>query len=164
MNASKAPAVAFAASLAWQLPAVAATTTATFQVQITIQGACVINSATTLNFGTQGVLTANTDNTSTITVQCTLSTTYNIGLDAGVGAGATVAARLMTSPASNTVTYSLYSDVARTVVWGNTIGTNTVAGVGTGLAVPNIVYGRAPPQTTPPPALYTDTITVTVTF
>ena len=143
----------------------AATATTTFQVQITIQAACNINSATTLDFGTQGVLATNTDATSTITVQCTLLTPYNIGLNVGTGTGATAAARLMTSGASSdTVTYSLYRDPSRLLVWGDTIGTNTLVGAGTGLAVSHTVYGRVPAQTTPSPALYTDTITVTVTF
>lgn len=144
--------------------ALATTTTTTFGVQITIQTACQILSATDINFGSQGVLSTNVNATGTITVQCTLLTPYNIGLDAGTGASATVAARKMTSVATNTVTYSLYQDPAHLLVWGNTIGTNTVAGVGTGIAVPNTVYGQVPPQSTPPAAVYNDTITVTVTF
>ena len=158
---------AYLAALAvWLVPqdSLAATSTTTFQVQITIQAAFAINSATTLDFGTHGILTTNTDATSTITVQCTLLTPYNVGLNVGTGTGATAAARLMTSSASNTVTYSLYRDASRLLVWGETIGTDTVAGTGTGLAVGHTVYGRVPAQTTPTPALYTDTITVTVTF
>ena len=61
----------------------AATTTSTFTVQMTVTSSCVINSASTLNFGNQGVLVANVDNTSTLQVQCTNTTPYNIGLDAG---------------------------------------------------------------------------------
>ena len=109
----------------------AATTTSTFTVQMTVTSSCVINSASTLNFGNQGVLVANVDNTSTLQVQCTNTTPYNIGLDAGTGTGATVAARKMTNGA-NTITYSLYSDSGRTTVWGNTVGTNTVSATGTG--------------------------------
>ena len=104
-------------------------TTSTFTVQVTVTSSCVINSASTLNFGSQGVLTAAVDNTSTVQVQCTNTTPYNIGLDAGAGSGATVAARKMTN-GSATVTYSLYTDAGRTTVWGNTIGTDTVAATG----------------------------------
>src|SRR5262249_38974231 len=89
------------------------TTTSTFTVQISITASCTINSASTLNFGTQGVLTTNVDQTSTVQVQCTDTTPYNIGLDAGTGSGATVATRKMTSGGA-TVNYSLYSDAART--------------------------------------------------
>jgi spore coat protein U-like protein len=144
-------------------PAGAATTTSTFTVQMTVTSSCVINSASTLNFGNQGVLVANVDNSSTLQVQCTNTTPYNIGLDAGTGSGATVAVRKMTSGAS-TINYSLYSDSARTTVWGNTVGTNTVSATGSGASQSYTVYGRVPPQTTPAAATYTDTITVTVTY
>jgi spore coat protein U-like protein len=157
---------ALAAVAAW-LPtaAMAATVTTTFGVQITITNACTIVSATNMNFGSVGVIgAAGVDATSTITVQCTTSAPYNIGLGAGTGSGATVANRLMTSAASNTVGYSLYRDVAHTLVWGTTIATDTVASTGTGASQAFTVYGHVPSQTTPPAAVYNDTITVTVTY
>ena len=141
----------------------ASTTTSTFTSQITLNTSCTINSASNLNFGSQGVLTAAVNQTSTVQVQCTNTTPYNIGLDAGTGTGATVAARLMTS-GGNTVTYSLYEDPAHTTVWGNTVGTNTVAGTGSGASQSYTVYGQVPAQTTPAPGTYTDTVTVTVTY
>src|SRR6266853_1710712 len=141
----------------------AATTTSTFTVRISITATCTINSASTLNFGTQGVLTTNVDQTSTIQVQCTNTTPYNIGLDAGTGTGATMAVRKLTSGGA-TVNYSLYSDTGRTTVWGNTIGTDTAAATGNGAAQSYTVYGRVPAQTTPAPGTYNDTITVTVTY
>ena len=130
---------------------------------MTVTSSCVINSASTLNFGSQGVLTAAVDNTSTLQVQCTNTTPYNIGLDAGAGSGATVAARKMTN-GSATVTYSLYTDAGRATVWGNTVGTDTVAATGNGASQTYTVYGRVPAQTTPAAATYTDTVTLTVTY
>jgi spore coat protein U-like protein len=144
-------------------PCEAQTATTTFTVQMTILANCAIDSAATLNFGSQGVLSANIDQTSTIQVTCTNTTPYNIGLSAGTGAGATVATRKMTS-GGNTINYSLYRDAARTQVWGTTIGTDTVAATGSGAGQTHTVYGRVPPQGTPAPATYTDTITVTVTY
>ena len=141
----------------------AATATTTMTVQVTITATCTINSASTLNFGTQGVLATNVDQTSTIQVTCTNTTRYNIGLDAGTGTGATVATRKLTSGA-NTVNYTLYSNSGRTTVWGDTVSTDTVAGTGNGSAQNYTVYGRIPAQTTPAPGSYTDTITVTVTY
>jgi spore coat protein U-like protein len=141
----------------------AATTTTTFTVQMTIATSCTIVSAATLNFGSQGVLVANVDQTTSIQVQCTNTTPYNIGLDAGTGSGATVTTRKMTSGGA-TINYSLYTDSARTTVWGNTVGTNTVSATGNGAAQSFTVFGRVPAQTTPAPATYTDTITVTVTY
>ncbi|MER9580554.1 spore coat U domain-containing protein [Mesorhizobium sp. M0051] len=141
----------------------ATTTTLNMTVQMTITASCTIGSASTLNFGSSGLIAANVDQTSTVQVQCTNTTPYNIGLDAGTGSGATVAARKMTNGAA-TVTYSLYSDSGRTTVWGNTIGSNTVSSTGTGSSQSFTVYGRVPAQSTPAPALYTDTVTVTVTY
>jgi spore coat protein U-like protein len=149
-------------SFAWS-DAEAATATGSFTVQVTIAATCVVTSASNLDFGTQGVLVANVDQTSTINVTCTNTTPYNIGLDKGVN-GASVTTRQMKSAGPALINYSLFSDAGRTVNWGNTVGTDTVAATGTGSAQPFTVFGRIPPQVSPLPALYTDTITVTVTF
>jgi spore coat protein U-like protein len=152
-----AAALAFAVSSAF-----AATTTSTFQVRATITATCVILTSPDLDFGSLGVLTANADQSSTIQVQCTNTTPYNIGLNAGTGS-VSVATRKLSNGGA-TINYSLYTDAARTTVWGNTIGTDTVAATGDGASQSYLVYGRIPPQTTPAPGSYTDTITVTVTY
>jgi spore coat protein U-like protein len=141
----------------------ATSVTSTFTTQVTIAAACTINSAATLNFGSQGVLGANADQTATLQVQCTNTTNYNIGLDAGTGVGATVAVRKMMS-GGNAVNYSLYSDSGHTTVWGNTIGTDTVAAAASGASQSFTVYGRIPAQTTPAPGTYSDTVTVTIMY
>jgi spore coat protein U-like protein len=135
----------------------AATTTSTFTVQMTITSSCGINSASTLNFGSSGVISAAVPGTSTLQVQCTNTTPFNIGLDVGQGTGATTAARLMTNGA-NTITYALYQDSGHATLWGTNIGTNTVASTGTGASQSFTVYGLVPAQTTPPAAVYSDTI------
>ncbi len=48
--------------------------------------------------------------------------------------------------------------------WGNTIGTNTVAGTGDGTQTNYTVYGRVPAQTTPSAGFYSDTVVATVTY
>ena len=53
----------------------AATTTANFQVRLTLTTSCTINSATDLDFGSSGVITGNIDQTSTINVQRARSNT-----------------------------------------------------------------------------------------
>jgi len=141
----------------------AATATSSFQVTLTIQAECKLTSASTLAFGTSGVLVAAINGTSIIDVQCTNTTPYNIGLDAGTGAGATVAARKMTSSA-NTVTYGLYRDAAFTQVWGDTVATNTAAGTGNGAVQPYTVHGQIAAQTTPAAGSYADTVLVTITY
>jgi spore coat protein U-like protein len=144
-------------------PVLAATQTTTFTVTATVAAACTI-SATSLAFGAYvPTATLPTDGTSTVTTTCTLAAPYNIGLNKGIGAGATVAARNMTSGA-NLLTYSLYRDAAHLLVWGETIGTDTVALVGTGLAQNTTVFGQIPALQNASVGSYTDTITATVTF
>lgn len=138
--------------------------TTNFNVQITIQAACQINSAGNLDFGTSGVIAAPIDATSNIVVQCTASTPFSLGLSAGAGTGATVANRLMTSPAGGTISYSLYTTAAHTTVWGNTVGTDRQTGTGTGAPQTFTVYGRVPAQTTPAVGVYTDTVTATLNY
>ncbi|MBN9136331.1 spore coat U domain-containing protein [Phyllobacterium sp.] len=156
--------VGLAALLGLSSPALAATATGSFTVQITIQASCVLVSTATLTFTAVGVIAANDDASTTLSVQCTNTTPYNIGLNAGTGTGATVASRKMTGTGGALVNYTLYSDNNRTTVWGQTIGTDTVSASGSGAAQSYTVYGRVPVQTTPAPGAYTDTITVTVTY
>lgn len=140
------------------------TATTQFNVQITINAECQINSVQDMTFAPTGVIDTNVDATSNIAVQCTNGTSYNLGLDAGQASGATVATRRMTGAGAETVAYQLYSNAGHTTVWGNTIGTNTVASTGTGAAQPFTVYGRVPTQNTPTPGTYNDIITVTLTY
>jgi len=154
--------IAASFALFCQARAEAATTTTTFNVSLTITASCTV-SATALSFGSSGVIAASIDNTSTVTVTCTNTTPYNVGLDAGTATGATVTTRKMTSGGA-TVSYALYQNVGRTTNWGNTVGTDTVAGTGSGSAQAVTVYGRVPAQSTPAPGAYSDTITVTVTY
>ena len=137
--------------------------TNTMPVQITIQNACNVSTVapTTLDFGTQGPLTANVDQTATITVTCTTGANYNVALDGG-GAANTNARRMVNG--GNTVSYQLYRDAGRTLVWGNTVNSDTLAGTGNGMAQALPVYGRVPAQTTPPAAVYNDSVTVTVSY
>jgi len=143
--------------------AIAATTTTTFTVTATVLSVCSV-AATNLAFGNYDASsgTAN-DASSTVTVTCTPSETYDVGLDAGTGSGATVAVRRMTN-GGNTLDYSLYQDAGRTTVWGQTIGTNTQAGTGNGSGQAFTVYGRIPTAQYVAAGNYSDTITATVTY
>lgn len=141
----------------------AAVTTDTFTAQIVITEDCDIVSAGDLDFGSAGVLAANVDVTSTLSVQCTNSTTYDIGLNAGVGTGASTTTRKMMD-GSEFVDYQLFSDSGRAANWGNTVGTDTVSSTGDGSANSHTIYGRVPVQSTPSAGTYFDTVTVTVTF
>src|SRR6516165_9175152 len=65
----------------------AATATGSFNVTVSIASTCVVSSATAMNFGSQGVLTAPVNQTSAITVTCTNTTPYNIGLNQRLNGG-----------------------------------------------------------------------------
>jgi spore coat protein U-like protein len=145
----------------------AATTapTVTFGVSLTIQAQCLISNAQPLAFGTSGLLntTSANDVSTTFQVQCSNTTPFTIGLDAGTGTGATTTTRLMTSAASATIAYTLWQDTGHSTNWGNS-GSGLLGDNGTGSAVTYTVYGRVPAQATPAPGLYSDTITITVTY
>jgi spore coat protein U-like protein len=139
----------------------------TFNVTAQVNATCVINLAGALTFPAYAPNQGAQASSSTISVNCTNTTPFNIGLNAGTGSGATVNNRIMTS-GTNTLNYSLYQDSGHSLVWGNTVGTNTVSGTGGGLgggsAITRTVYGQIPSQPGTPPGNYADTITVTVTY
>ena len=139
----------------------AATTGATFNVTATVVASCTV-SASNVAFGNYGA--AQTDATGTLSATCTNLTAYTVGLDAGTGSGASVSSRKMTGPSSQTLDYTLYQDTTRLVVWGNTVGVDTVAGVGNGGTQTITVSGRVPAAQYPGAGSYSDTVTVTVTY
>jgi spore coat protein U-like protein len=141
--------------------AIAATATTTFAVTATVQATCLV-SATAMAFGNYTAAVANSS--STVSVTCSNTTPYNLGLSAGLATGATVSARKMTGPGSALLGYSLFSDSARTVNWGQTVGTDTVTGTGNGTAQALTVYGDVPAGQYLAPGSYSDTITATVTY
>jgi spore coat protein U-like protein len=137
--------------------------TAVFVVSATAVDSCVVD-ANALAFGSYDPLTpAATDAVSDITVTCTADVTYNIGLNAGTGVGATVGTRRMTR-GEQTLAYSLYRDGARSLVWGDRIGSDSVAGVGTGLPINHKVYGRVPARQAVRSGIYADVIIATVYY
>ncbi len=148
-------------------PAVATTTSSTFAVNLTLVAQCVINSTAALNFPQSGVLTGNVPASTTVAVQCTNTTPYNIGLNAGGTTGGTTTTRLLLNQAQGstaTVGYTLWQDNLYTQNWGNNVGVDTQGSTGTGASQSFTIYGRIPAQTTPAPGTYLDTITVTVTY
>jgi spore coat protein U-like protein len=137
------------------------TATTDFTVTATIAKACSV-SATNLAFGTY--TRALVKSTSTISVNCTNLTPYNVGLSAGLATGATVTNRSMAGPASALLKYQLFSNSGYTTNWGNTVGTDTLAGTGNGGTQSLTVYGQIPAGEFTAQGNYTDTIVVTVTY
>ena len=139
------------------------TTTTTFNVSSNIASVCSV-AATALAFGTYNPFSATAlTATSTITGTCTTGTAYLIGMDQGANGTSTTNRQMING--TSKLNYSLYSDSARSVNWGNTVGTDTFAAVGNGVGQAQTVYGKIPvAQTSAPIGNYTDTITVTVSY
>src|SRR3954451_25144547 len=113
-------------------PANAATATTTFQVTANINALCGI-AATDLVFGDYVPALAGgpqLDGQSSITLACTKTTQWNVGLNAGTGTGATVTTRKMSGPGGAVLNYGLFTYNTHTTNWGDTVGTDTVSGDG----------------------------------
>ncbi|MEP7455015.1 spore coat protein U domain-containing protein [Phyllobacterium sp. SB3] len=137
--------------------------TTNFTASLNVAKDCLVSS-TNVNFGSHGILSSNVNTTGGVSVTCSPTTPYSVSLGNGQNGTAPTARRMRKGTGSEYVTYGLYRDVDRLLPWGDTIPTNTVAGTGDGLARNIPVYGTVPPQNTPSPGLYTDTVVITVTY
>lgn len=136
-----------------------------FDVSMRIVADCAI-AASGIDFGqTQGVLAQAVTGNASINVTCTNTTPYNIGLNAGTGTGSNGTTRYMSGTGANsgTVRFNLYQSQGG-ALWGNSQGSDTVGGTGTGVQQTLTVYGEIPAQDTPAPDAYKSTITATVYF
>lgn len=158
------------------LSASAATTTATFQVQIVIQKACSVTAGTAsnINLGTVASTATNVTGTNNISVTCSKTTPYYIGLapSAANGGTTTGSGAMSTSDAlpgnTDKVPYQLSSTPGPSgTIWGNTATSTTVgngvAGTGSGLAQSIPVYATTASANFTPDS-YADTVTVNVNF
>ena len=138
----------------------AATATGTLTVTASVAKQCSLGSPT-LAFGAYDPTSPTPlDVNASLTVNCTKTTPFTIGLS--LGANAVTTNRFMKDPVSaDTLQYELYTSAARTTVWNST---NTVAGVG--VTNPSeTIFGRIPAgQFVTPAAGYSDTVTATINF
>lgn len=134
-----------------------------FTTTATVEAACNPSfSVEDLDFGTQGLLTAEIDTTAIVAPQCTNTTPYQVGLDNGQHV--TGNTRRMYNGDGQYVAYELYRDAARSLRWGDTLNSDTLADTGSGSAQAQPIYGRVAPQNTPPQGTYSDMVTVTIYF
>lgn len=149
------------------IKALAATTSDTLTVQATVVSSCTVGAAT-LDFGTVDSITGALDlnDTATISVTCSLTTPYNILLGPGTNGDGTVTGRKMKISGAGTdkLSYQLFRNALGTQNWGQTIGTDTESAIGTGFAVPHVVYGKIPAAQVVTPGSYSDTVTITVSY
>jgi spore coat protein U-like protein len=156
-------------AIACALPAgqsLASTVQTTFQVTANVTVSCTLF-ATDLAFGTYDTNNNQPLNAqSNVSIDCTNGANWNIGLDKGLHGG-NVTSRAMANDTDSSVLldYAIYKDPAHTLNWGETIGTDTVSGTGTGVVQEIGAYGQIPKkQTTATAGGYSDTITATATF
>ena len=70
----------------------------------------------------------------------------------------------MTGPASDKLYYAIFQNSTRTTNWGNTVGTDTRAGTGSGSAQNLTMYGRVSAGQNRRPGSYADTVIATITY
>jgi spore coat protein U-like protein len=130
-------------------------------VQMTVD--CNLTTAP-LTFPTSGLIDAGVSAQANLTIACTNNAPFSVSLGPGVtGTGPT--ARRMTKGAES-ISYGLYKDAAHTLPWGDAAaGAGTIASAtGTGAAQIMTVYGYVPPQATPSPGNYADSVVITLTY
>ncbi|TWT20203.1 spore coat protein U domain-containing protein [Luteimonas marina] len=164
MNTIKSTLLAIAVAAGTIGSAHADTRTDTFEVRIRIVESCTI-SATDIDFDEVTRGTAATAS-GTLTVNCSAGTPYDITLNGGAnpdGSTITTTSRRMAN-GSVYVPYGLYSDGARTSVWGNDAASD-VSGTGTGGDVDHPVYAAVTAAATNVARNdYVDTVTATITY
>jgi spore coat protein U-like protein len=114
-----------------------------------------------------------TDSTGNVRVTCTsplfISVLVSYTISLSTGGSASYSPRAMASGA-HTLNYNLYTNTARTTVWGNgTSGTSTVSDSYSLVSFGSVsrdypVYGRIPALQNAFTGSYTDTITVTLNY
>ena len=151
-------------------PAMADTASSTFQVTLTIQKACTVvaGAPSNISLGTVAANATNVAGNNTISVNCSKTTPYYIGL-APSNASTTGAGELAgTGANADKVGYQLRSTAGTSgTIWGNTatatnVG-NGVAGTGNGASQSHTVYVTVPSANFTPDT-YTDVVNVNVNY
>ncbi|HEY5723495.1 MAG TPA: spore coat U domain-containing protein [Allosphingosinicella sp.] len=148
------------------VPASAADANSSLDVNATVSANCTV-STSAVAFGNVDVTSGQSvQGTGSVSVTCTNGTAWTAAADAGAGSGADLAIRKMANGA-NLLNYSLFTDSARTQLWGDGFegATATFSDTGTGTAQAKTVYGLIPAgQTGVPAGEYADTVQVTVSY
>ena len=126
-------------------------------------------SLTAINFGAFDPLSDDLA-TGTVSMTCTVGGSGNalvqpVSLSAGSG---TFATRTLKS-GTNTLEYNIYTNSARTTVWGDGSGSTSTGSIsfsttGTNQTSSATLYGKIPSKPKVVPGSYSDSITATVTY
>ncbi|MEO3990268.1 Csu type fimbrial protein [Pseudocitrobacter cyperus] len=138
-----------------------------FTVTAAVTKFCNVTTASNINLGSVPATQTNINASNSIGVACTSNTPYTIGLapsnNSSTGSGVM---KSSTGNASNSdrVPYQLRTAAGTSgAPWGNTTGTNTVAGTGNGQAATYTVWATVPSANYTPDT-YADTVTINVTY
>jgi spore coat protein U-like protein len=144
--------------------------TSTENVKAAVTKSCSASIATNLLFGAYDPIVTNKsvalNGTATASVNCTITVPYVVTAGQGTypGSGSTDPAPVrQMANGTYRLGYSIYQDLGRTTVWGNTAGTG-LAGTGSGSAQTITLYGQIPAGLNQPSGTYTDTVILSVTY
>jgi len=143
--------------------AAASTATSDLAVSLSIVSTCTVGTVGAVAFGNAGILAAPLTATGTISVTCTTTTPYSMGLNQGANGASVTSRELKGATSGALISYALYQDAAHSINWGNTSGF-WETGVGAGGPQTMTVYGVLPPQTTPTADSFSDSVTITVNY
>lgn len=144
------------------------------QVKIEVVNGCILNNVSsgvaalgTLNFGDIYKLNITRDAATSvgngnIELRCTPGTTAKITMNAGLYGSSVNARKMRLTSGVATLSYQLYTSAARQTVWDDTVGVSVTFNSDATQSIP--IYGRIPVQTTPASGVYSDQITLTVSY
>jgi spore coat protein U domain-containing protein, fimbrial subunit CupE1/2/3/6 len=97
------------------------------------------------------------------------TTTVTVGIGPSTVSGSIATRRLRLVAGTDVLSYNLFRDAGRSLVWGDTIGTNTLSqnitlGNNSSGALNFTIFGRINALQDVRAGTYTDTLTMTVTF
>jgi spore coat protein U-like protein len=154
--------VLLACSLWASLPALAQTTTC--------NGSNVSMSLGAYN----GFQATDLDSSAILVVTCTRSggpptTSVTVGIGPSAVSGSIATRQLRLVAGTDVLAYNLFRDAGRSLVWGDTVGTNTVSqnislGNGASGTLSFTIFGRVTALQDVRAGTYNDTLTMTVTF
>ena len=125
-------------------------------------------SLTGINFGTVDPMSDDLA-TSTVTVTCTITgngSAISLPIVLTTGSGSFTTRTLKSG--TNFLNYNIYTDSARSIIWGNGIGGTSTSTVSVSFSSSGsqsaTLFGKIPSQPKAIPGTYNDTITASVTY
>jgi len=133
---------------------------------VVVSQGCYISAVDNIDFGSiDGNFSTNKDSSNgSVSVVCTLGTSYSIGIGDGLHADAEQR-RLADAQNQSFINYDLYLDSSYSNPWGNIGSGNEKTGIGSALRQNHTVFARIPSgQAAVAAGSYNDTVVATVNF